>query len=91
MGKKRDIGSRLAAQTGLRLPEDLRLMVIEAADNNGRSRNTEMVIRLRESFDAARQGMTPIDIQTDLHEMKREMQTMRRELARITELLAAKK
>jgi hypothetical protein len=91
MTKKRDIGSRLAPQVGLRLPEDLHEMVIEAADNNGRSRNTEMVIRLRGSFDAARQGMTPSNIQADIHELKREMHAMRHELARITELLAAKK
>lgn len=50
-----------------------------------------MVIRLRESFDAARQGMTPIDIQADIHELRREMKAVRHELARITELLAAKK
>lgn len=43
--------SREDAQFKLRLPEDLRDLVAEAAASNGRSMNAEVVARLTESFE----------------------------------------
>lgn len=40
------------APVGLRLPAELKALVKEAAANNDRSINAEIVVRLRASFDA---------------------------------------
>ena len=45
-------GSRDAPQFQLRMPDDLRDRIKDAADANGRSMNSELVIRIENSFSA---------------------------------------
>ena len=86
MTRNRELGSRLAAQISLRLPEELRRLVDEAAGKNGRSKNTEIIMRLEESFAGDRPPS-----HAGLDDIKRELETIKAELARTQDMIQRRK
>lgn len=91
MGRKREIGSRSATQISLRLPDDLKRRVADAADLNGRSNNTEIIIRLEDSFSEAGQISADHSVQAGLDEIRRELAAIKREIAKTQEMISNQK
>lgn len=60
-------GSRECPQFQLRMPDGLREQIKHAADANGRSMNSELVLRLEQSFSAERSAYPEIARLLDAH------------------------
>lgn len=74
----------MSTQISLRLPDSLRAQIEEAAQVSGRSKNTEMVIRLEESF-----AKSDMDIQSAILQIQEKLDAVMLELSRLRRAVAA--
>ena len=75
-------GSREADQFVLRMPDGLRDQVKQAADANGRSMNSELILRVEQSFSAEQSAYPEIARLLDGH-IEAEVSKRLRSIARV--------
>lgn len=87
MTRSTSIVPKESPQTNIRLPEGMRERLKREAAAHGRTLNTEIVLRLERSLDESEESST-----NALREyLEDELAAMRAEMAKMRELLAAKK